>query len=314
MFIPKKLRTLVLFVGLILLVFISFCLLTPTKSPANPPEDKLTYHSKTGDVLVYESVRENTRTMERSGESSEFTTTRTYNFQLKTETAMDSLSFELTVNKLETAGEGGRGFRGPNLDPEKIIGKRARITIKTNGEVKGITAIDSIAFEEQPGREERGGRPPGSRMNPVNLLRVAFFMLPDRPIKIGDSWTEDYQEPAGSDLSFGRFSQERKVTGKSKFSVVGKEKKLGLDCYHIRVESQYESEAHGSMRGSDYNSEGEGEVKADAWFAHKEGVLVEYQTNEFYEGTTAISGETNRTMANSNETKSTLKLVKYSPK
>ena len=141
----------------------------------------------------------------------------------------------------------------------------------------------------------------------VNMLQVAFFVLPDRQIKSGDSWTEDYIEPAGGDQGFGRFSQDRKVTGKSKFTVVGEEKKLGFACYHIKVESQYESESHGTMRGSDYHSEGEGEVEAEVWFAYKEGVLVEFTQNDFFEGTTAISGDTNRTMANSNESKCTLK-------
>ena len=300
-------------------IFIFLCLFTfsellDSQVQANPKDKKLIYKSNEGDVLVYESVRENTRTMERGGETSDFTTKRKYNFQLKTEKVDSLICFELTVNKLESSSEGGRRFRGSRLDPEKIKGKRVRLKIKPTGELSEITAIDSISFGERRGGDNNRGRRPGSRGNPVNQLRVAFFQTPDKPIKLGDSWTEDYQEPAQLDASFrGRFSQERKVGGKSKYTFVGEEKKNGLDCFHIKVESEYSRESHGSMRGNAVNSEGEGESKADVWFAYEEGILVEYTQSDFYEGTTAFSGEMNRTMANSNESKATLKLVKWEP-
>ena len=175
--------------------------------------------------------------MERGGETSDFTTTTKYDFQLKTEKVDELISFELTVNKLETSTEGGRGFRGFQRDPEKIKGKRARLTIKPNGEFNEITAIDSIKFPERPGRDNNRRRRSGPRRNPVNQLRVIFFQLPDKPIKVGDSWTEDYKEPAREAGGFmGRFSQDRKVDGKSTYTVLGEEEKHGLNCYHIKIE------------------------------------------------------------------------------
>lgn len=310
---PKQKSVLVISSIFVFLCLFTFSALLDSQVQANPKDKKLIYKSNEADVLVYESVRENTRTMERGGETMDFTTKRKYDFQLKTEKVDDLICFELTVNKLESSSEGGRRFRESRLDPEKIIGKRVRIKIKPTGEHSEITAIDSITFEQRSGQRDRGRRP-GSRGNPVNQLRVAFFQLPDKPIKVGDSWTEDYKEPAQADAGFsGRFSQERKVEGKSKYTVVGEEEKNGLNCFHIKVESEYSRESHGSMRGNNVNSEGEGESTADVWFAYKEGILVEYTQSDFYEGTTAISGEMNRTMANSNKSKSTLKLVKWEP-
>jgi hypothetical protein len=282
---------------------------------ANPKDKNLTYKSNEGDVLIYESVRENTRTMERGGETSDFTSTRKFDFQLKTEKIDDLICFELTVNKLETSSEGGRRFGGRRLDPEKVKGKRARLKVATNGEFKEISAIDSISFDESPGGENNRRRRPGGRGNPVNMLRVTFFQLPDEPVKIGDSWTEDYKEPARETGGFmGRFSQERKVDGKSKYTVLSEEEKNGLNCYFIKVESEYSIESQGSMRGSEVNSEREGESTAEIWFAYKEGILVAYIQSDFSESTTAFTGEMKRTIASSNESKTTLKLVKWSPK
>ena len=62
------------------------------------------------------------------------------------------------------------------------------------------------------------------------------------------------------------------------------------------------------------SSEGEGEVEADIWFAPKKGILVEYATSDFYEGTTAYSGERSSTTPTMNETEMTLKLIEYLPK
>ena len=216
-----------------------FLALLDSQVQANP-KDKLAYKSNKGDVLVYESVRENTRIMERRGETSDFTTKRKFDFQLKTEKVDDLICFELTVNKLETSTEGGRGFRGSQLDPEKIKGKRARIIIKPSGEFSEITAIDSIAIPERSGRDNNRGRRSSRRGNPINQLRIAFFQLPNKPIKVGDSWTEDYKEPVRNDGGFSsRFSQERKVEGKSKYTVVGEEMKNGLNCFHIKVGPAY---------------------------------------------------------------------------
>jgi len=296
------------------LIFISFAFITDSQVQANP-NDKLTYKSNKGDVLVYESVRENIRTMERGGETADFTTTVKYDFQLKTEKVDDLICFELTVNKLETSSEGGRGFGGRGLDPEKIKGKRARIKIKPNGEFSEITAIDSIEVPERRRGDNNRGRRFGRRGNPVNRLRVNFFQLPDKSIKVGDSWSEDYKDPAREAGGFmGRFSQDRKVDGKSKYTILGEEEKNGLNCFHIKIESEYSIESKGEMRGNEFNTEREGESTTEVWFAVKEGILVEYRHDDFSESTTAISGEMNRTMASSSETKSTLKLVKWSPK
>ena len=88
---------------------------------------------------------------------------------------------------------------------------------------------------------------------------------------------------------------------------------MGFECLHLKLESTYSMESTGTTRGNETSSEGEGETTSHVWFAFKEGILVEYTADNFYEGTMAFSGERASTSANSSESKSSFKLVKWQP-
>jgi hypothetical protein len=270
----------------------------------------LTYQASEGDILKYESTRQDTRIMERQGESSEFTTKRNYNFQLEAEKTDSLLTFVLTVDKFDISSEGGRGRGFQPFEPEAIKGKRVRVKIISQGEQREITAIDSIPTPERS--ERRGNRPGmGRRGNPLNQLSINLFQLPTKPVKVGDSWTEPYKDTNQLGGFFGRFAQNQEVKGTTKYTVLAEEQKLGLACLHIKIESTYTRSFEGEMRGNKVSSESEGETKSEAWFAPKEGILVEYMQDDFSEGTTAFSG---RTMPSSNESKYSLKLLEWKPK
>jgi hypothetical protein len=270
----------------------------------------LTYKANEGEILKYQSTRQDTRTMEREGESSEFTTNRTYDFELKAEKPDSLLSFVLTVNKFDISSEGGRGRGFQPFIPDSINGKRLSVKITPQGEQREITAIDSIPMPERP---DRGGNRsfPGRRGNPLNQLRMNLFQLPSKSLKVGDFWTEPYKDTDQTGGFFGRFAQDQKVEGKTKYTVLGEEKKVGMSCLHIKIESTYSRSFEGERQGNKMSSESEGETMSEVWFAPKEGVLVEYVQDDFSEGTTAFSG---RTMPNSNESKFSLKLVEWKPK
>ncbi len=277
---------------------------------ANPQTGKaLAYKAKEGDIFQYQSSRMDTRTSERDGQTNEFTTERAYDFQLQAEKTDSLLSFVLTVTKMEMSSEGGRRRGFQPLDPQAVQGKRVRIKITPQGESREITAIDSIPMAER----DSDRRPPrGPRGNPLNMLRVNFFQVPNKAMKVGDSWTEPYkdmEQPGGG--FFARFAMDQKVEGTTKYTVLGEEKKNDLNCLHIKIESTYSRSFEGEREGNKMSSESEGETKSEVWFAPKEGVLVEYVQDDFNEGTMAFSG---RTMPSSNESKYTLKLLEWKPK
>ncbi len=275
-------------------------------------EISLAYKAHMGDLLSYQSSQTDTRTTEREGESMEFITKRTLDFDLQADQVDSLLSFVLTVKKLEIASEGGRRRGGfPPFDPKVLEGKRMRIKITPTGEQREFTAIDSIPLPERPGRSD--DRPIRGRFgNPISQARINFFHLPARPLKIGDSWTEPYKDTGQSGVGFfGRMMQNQKVEGTTKYAVIGEEQKNGFKCLHLRIESSYSRSFESKVQDNEVSGESEGESTADVWFAPKEGILVEYNLTDFNEGSTAFSG---RTIPNSNESKSILKLVAWKPK
>ena len=287
-----------LFFSILLIAFISVIANAQTGTT-------LTYKVNKGDILKYESTRQDIRTTERQGESSEFTTKRSYNFQLEAEKTDSLLTFVLTVDKFDISSEGGRGRGFQPFEPEAINGKRVQVKITPQGVQREITAIDSIPTPERS--ERRRDRPGiGRRGNPLNLLSINLFNLPVKSLKVGDSWTEPYKDTNRFGGFFGRFRPDQKVKGKTKYTVLAEEKKNGLNCLHIKIESTYSRSFEGERRGNKISSESEGETNSEIWFAPKEGILVEYMQDDFSEGTTAFSG---RTMPNSNESKYSLKLL-----
>ena len=299
------------FIGWVFVLFCFFVFVTGNLLAKPQKGNALTYKTNEGDILVYETVTQSTRTSERGGETSEFTTKRTYNFQLQGEKSETDLSFVLTINKVAVSSSGrGRSFRGGV--PEDIEGKRLRVKVTPQGKQTEMTAIDEIKMpERRSGRE--GRRPSTRRGDPLRQFRIKLFTLPEKEFKVGDSWTEKTKGAPDENQGGFRFgSLEQTEERKTKYTVVGEEKKKGLQCLHIKMTSTYSREGEGEMRGNEISVEGEGETKAEVWFAPKEGVVVEFTENTFYEGTTAFSGQRNMTMPSSNETKYMLKLVKYS--
>ena len=263
----------------------------------------LSYRPDVGDIYVYNKTTEGTNTMERSGQSFETTRSSKFVFQLETEKIDSLISFILTVDTIGYSFESSRGTQA--MDFGDIKGKKVRATITPEGAGHDIVPIDSLPIPKMDSRPMEA--------DAKAWLAVNLFKVPDRPIKVGDSWTEAKLDTNTREDTTRQSSRTFINDSRAKYIVLSEEEKLGLICLHIQVDTEYSTQSWGSMRGTDVSSEGEGETSSHAWFAYKEGILVEYNTDTFYEGTTAFSGQMNMTSPNSNESKSTLKLVRWIP-
>ncbi|HEX9972699.1 MAG TPA: hypothetical protein VGD14_11570 [bacterium] len=242
-------------------------------------------------------------TMERMGQTFETTNSQTFVFQLETEKVDSLISFIKTV---DTIGYSFGGLQGSQaMDFGDIKGKKVRGIMTSKGVGRDIVPIDSLPITKMGDRPMEG--------DAKGWLAVQLFKAPDKPIKIGETWTEAKLD-TNTHTDTTRQSTRTSINdSKSKFTILDEETKMGLTCLHIQVETEYSSQSSGKMKDTEINTEGEGETKSHAWFAYKEGILVEYNTETFYEGTTAFSGQMNMTSPNTNESKSSLKLVKWVP-
>jgi len=280
----------------------------------SPKKYRLQYKARKGEVLQYKSTSESVRAMDRGEQIFEMTSTRDFAFSLEAEEPGDLLGFVLTIDNIKTKFEGGMGNRDTDMSGYK--GKRIHVKVTSLGEQKEITAIDSLPVSEARGNR-RGGRGMGGgrRRNRAAQFGVGFFQLPDKEVGVGDSWTEtkkDTVRPGGGGGGFGMNQIEERTT---KYTVVGEEKKKGMECLQIKAESTYSREGYGTMGDNEMSSEFDGESTAEVWFAPEEGLLVEYITTDFSEGTMAFSGgDRGGTMSSISESKGTLKLVKWKKK
>ena len=263
----------------------------------------LSYRPGTSDIYVYEKTTASTNTMERSGQSFETTSSSKFIFQLETEKIDSLISFVLTVDTIGYSYESSRGIQA--MDFGDIKGKKVRATITPKGARHDIVPIDSLPIPKLDGRS--------MGTDAKGWLSIRLFQVPGKPIKIGDSWTEAKLDTNTHDDTTRQSTRTFINDSQAKYTNLGEEEKMGLACLHIQVDTEYSTQSWGSMRGTDISSEGEGETSSHAWFAYKEGILVEYNSDTFYEGTTAFSGQMKMTSPNSNESKSSLKLVRWIP-
>lgn len=267
----------------------------------------LRYKAKPGKVLRYERQETATREMERGGQSMQTSSQRRLECELRAESADTILCFTMTVRKIQGSMQGMRGTR--SMDMKELEGKRLRWCIDQLGKEREFTPIDELPG---PGREgERGPRMGMGMMGPPErLLRLTFLALPRKPVQVGDSWTVTYTDSTSPGRG-GPFMRREIEKGSTTYTVLEEKKKNGFKCLHIKTETTYSREGYGSGRGGEMSSEGDGKVVGDAWFAYDDGLLVEYTTQDSFEGTTAFSGgQMSGTSAVSSDTKVTLKLLK----
>jgi len=291
-------------IGLFLVIFTFNC--AEKKPPTWGTEETgfiLSYRPDIGDVFVYDRTMESSNQFERSGQSFESTSQQKYVFQLETEKIDSLVNFILTVDTLGFSTESARGSQTINFGD--IKGKRSHVSITPKGEGREITLLDSLPTPEMDGRPIPG--------EAKNWLAASLFKIPGKPIKIGDSWTETKLDTSTRTDTTRQTSRTSINDRETKYAVLAKETRMGFECLHFKLDSKYSIESSGTVRGNETSSEGEGETTSHVWFAFKEGILVEYTADNFYEGTMAFSGERGSTSANSTESKSCLKLVKWQP-
>jgi len=267
---------------------------------------RLTYRAAKGDAFRYISTWETFSTTERGGQSYDYSSNRTLAYHLKAEKSDSLLPFVLTIDTLGASFESSQ--RSDTINYSPYTGKRARVYITPEGllRYRKTVLLDSISLPE-------GNNPYGPR-DPKREFRLGLIKIPDRLIKTGDSWTDTRIDTSTYNDTTRQQTTTTIIDRETSYTVLGEDTKMGLPCLHIKMESTATREMWGTMRGNDMSSEGEDESNTEIWFAYKEGILVEMTNTTFSEGTMAFSGQSSGTMPNTNESTTSLKLIKWIPK
>jgi len=82
-----------------------------------------------------------------------------------------------------------------------------------------------------------------------------------------------------------------------------------MECLKFATMYQGTLDGEGEQMGASLNFEGDLEGKGTWYFAYKQGMFVKSNTENFMEGTIAVSGAATMTIPMSQETKSEVRLV-----
>ncbi len=242
------------------------------------------YRGEPGDILQYAYALHSTYSTENEEDGFDYASSRSYRFHLTMEKSDSLLTYVLTVDTIGQVVEYGDAVIHSRFG--EIAGKRAKLVLYPDGRQKEITAIDSLPDERMGGFEGYG-----SRRNSAERFSPAFYRLIQKPLRPHDSWTETENDTTvQADSLSGRHSCTI-TRRKTQYRIGDIEEKAGFSCLPIHVESVIERELSRSLHTDIMQREEEGEEKTDAWFAFREGILVEYRWERFAEGAEAYSGQ-----------------------
>lgn len=200
----------------------------------------------------------------------------------------------VTIDTLSVVTKGMGSERSVDLSP--LIGKSFGLTFSPKGDELEFSGVDTLVVDF--------GMMQGGKQNAKNFFRTIFPDLPEKPVKIGETWTDK------DTLTMDQSGMKMNVNSDGKHTLEGLETIDGIECLKISSKTTGVMDGAGQTMGMDMNFEGDLEGKSTWYFAYKKGTFVKVEEEGFMEGTIAISGQTNMTMPISVESKSKINLVK----
>jgi hypothetical protein len=155
-----------------------------------------------------------------------------------------------------------------------LIGKREKITISNNGKVIEKKMIDTISGQNEMYKQVTNGLD-------------KFVLFPDKPVKIGESWTS--AETDTIEMMGGKLINKADIT----YKLIGTENKLGYDCLKIEMDAKNNNEGSAKVMGMDLTIEGTGKTKGTIYFSQESGVIVFADMKVDNDMTMATTGEQN---------------------
>jgi len=229
----------------------------PRAAQAAPAALVLEYKMPSGQVLRYQGTDEVRETTDRMGETTEtlVTSSSTDSFRAKGRKNGDHL-LEVTIVDTSLVVKSPRGEIKPDLKP--IIGKSFDMVLSPLGVEVDVSGAEAITFTSLSGPQ-----------SVASGYKVFFPDLPDKPIRVGQSWTTNsvVEEKAGEMTLRTEIQRVNTIEG---FEAVG-----GMDCLRITAKLSGRVSGAGKPQGTEVKIEGE--IKGtDVWhFAPKEGIYVQ---------------------------------------
>jgi len=244
----------------------------PAASELKPAGIVLEYKMPDGQVLRYEEKQEAREVGEVMGQAREAITVATsaLSFRAKGRKGRDHL-LGVTIDDMTLSITNAGGDLSPDLT--SVRGKSFDMVLSPTGTEVDVSGAEAITYEMVNGtRSVAAG------------FKLFFPDLPDRPIKVGDSWPSSavVEDKAGATDIHIEFQSVNTLEG---FEAVD-----GMECARISSKLAGTVSGTGSQGGADLVFGGT--IKgADIWdFAIKEGLYVKSTSDSVTEMTISVTG------------------------
>lgn len=271
--IKEKVKLSVLFLALAVLFTSAF--VVKSAVPAQAAGQKL-YE------LKYQMAKGTKFTMKSAGEANSITD------QMGTEMIADIYGDAEDIYVVLSADNGGGltmelefGKRSQNVDStagsdstdfSELLGKKVKFILLPNGKVEGFEGFESLPEIMTSTGDEM------TTETYILGMKTTFPLLPDKPVKFGDSWTDSQimDIPQGSSV----LRSENNYT----YTLIEETEKDGFDCLKIEMKEVSRLSGDFEQGGMPLSIEREGTSSGTYYFAYKEGMFISSDSESLAEG------------------------------
>lgn len=159
-----------------------------------------------------------------------------------------------------------------STDFSELIGKKVKFILLPNGKAEGFDGFDALPEITSSG---------GGELNEETYIlgvKTTFPRLPDKPVKIGDTWSDTLvmDIPQGNSV----LKSENNFT----YKLIEETKKDGFDCLKIEMTGTSRLSGDFEQEGMLLSIEREETSTGTLYFAYKEGMLISIESESIGEG------------------------------
>jgi hypothetical protein len=217
----------------------------------------LEYKMPAGRVLTYQSKSEETQVMEVMGQSMDTQSTNTSSVTFAAKGLKDK-NFLMAVTIDEIAANVASSAQGDmSPDMSSVKGKSFDMVLSPLGSEVDVSGAEAITFTV--------GAETG---NLSSRFKTFFYDLPEKPVKIGDTW------PSSSSTEEKTGAMNIRIDLQYVNTVEGFETVDGMECARIASQVTGAISGTGNQQGMDLTISGTSKGKDVWYFAVKEGIYV----------------------------------------